>query len=252
MSSNEKKSSFELNFPHLCELYQDLGNDAFDGWFNILPHKIFATKLSLSYFEQLEHTLGSLSDVAWLSLKSKLGKQSNSSRRELLSLLNEAAGYKRFLEILDEKHIGFDQIVPPPQPPTKRRTEKEPEWFAIRGGNVVAAMEVKTVFNSDYEDEFVDSNTKKIEAGELPNVRRLMPILSHGFYNKISDHVRKAKSQLAAVQGELELLVIFLVLNIDYEAAHVSDIRNKVEHFLQDQQSGNLTIVAEMRSPFLN
>jgi hypothetical protein len=88
-------------FPKLAELSDGIPSaTSYEGWFANLPEKAVRSVLSREWFMRLESDLAVLNPQAWESFKGKILNQINSSRRELISLFNEAAGYLRLMDML--------------------------------------------------------------------------------------------------------------------------------------------------------
>ena len=201
-------------------------------------HSVFV--LMLRYFQTVE----------WTTFKNKITNQCKSDRRVLLSLFNEAAGYARLKEMLVERGIPYDTIQHPVVVARNGILPKEPEWVARHKGQIVAAIEVKTAFESDDQNDFIESNTNALKSGRLPVVRRVTPSIHDGLINKCASHVKKAKEQLRSVEGQPKLLVAYVIVNADFTAAQVSDCEGIITSRLEGLSESDVLVVSDIRSSY--
>ncbi|MBA4032638.1 MAG: hypothetical protein C0478_17360 [Planctomyces sp.] len=250
MKASAPQSISPVKIPRLEELAQSVSDSSYEGWFANLPQKLSQSSLAAEWYANLEKELSALEAAEWATFKDKIAKQSNSNRKELLSLFNEAAGYARFKEMLKERGIPYDTIQHPVMTAKKGRKPKEPEWIALHGDQIIAAIEVKTAFESDDQNHFIESNTIALESGGLPEVRRVTPSIPDGLLHKCSSHVKKAKEQLRSVGGEPRLLVAYVIVNVDYEAAQLRDCVETIRSHLERLSESDVLVVGDIRSPF--
>lgn len=254
MNSDEMKASDPQPTPsvkslRLEELAQSVTDSSYEGWFANLRQKMNRSSLAAEWYARLEQELSVLEIAEWTTFKNKIRRQCNSNRKELLSLFNEAAGYARLKEMLAEQGIRYDSIQQPVVA-AKNAKKKEPEWIALHGEQIVAAIEVKTAFESDDQNDFIESNTNALESGHLPAVRRVMPSIHDGLFRKCDSHVEKAKQQLRSVEGQPKLLVAYVIVNVDYEAAQLSDCVEVIKSHLESLSETDVLVVGDIRSSF--
>jgi len=172
------------------------------------------------------------------------------SKRKLQAVLtaidaNSADGYARLKQLLEERNISYDCIVEPETTATK------PDWVALSSSATVAAIEVKTLWNSDEENAYVDGNTQKLASGIPLDARRVVPEISDGLTNKLKGSVATGKAQLKQFVGQAELLIVYAIINLDYAAGIVPDVRLKVEGIARELCDKQIVVVADLRSPYI-
>ena len=234
--------------PKLAELAdasRNVSPDAFEKWFDGIPWLFRHNQLARESLSKLESELAVISGDAWNTFKEKIACSANSNRRELISLLNEADGYARLKQLLEERNVPYDCIVEPME------TTKKPDWVARRVGTTVAAIEVKTLFRSDEENAYVDGNTQKLTCGTPPDARSLVPEISNGLTNKLKESVATGKSQLKQFVGQAELLVIYAIINLDDAAGILPDVRLKIEGIARELCDKQVVVIADVRSPYI-
>ena len=239
-------------FPRLAELSDAIQNHAaYKGWFKNLINKVNCSNQSKEWYEQLESELADLSNDAWSSFKCKIVRQVNSTKCELISLLNEVVGYSYLKKMLSEKNIEYDFIREPEGKDVKTATGRKPEWVALHEDTVVAALEVKTLFESDKQHDFINSNTDKLSAGEMPDAKNSRCGISDGLKNKLRDSVEIAKDQLMAVNDNPSVLVAFVIVNVDFEVAQTPDCKSLIEKELHCLCDDRVMVVGDVRSVYL-
>lgn len=239
-------------FTRLAELTGEMPRQAYGGWFEGIARHIQEVPLAWEAHEQLEKHLGVLPQPVWTEFKNKLLRQTKSSRRELISLLNEAEGFAVLQRGLSERGITFDEIRQPVPTGKKGRREKAPEWVAMANGQVVAAIEVKTAFGSDAQRDYVEENTRRLKNKELPLVQTLSYDIPGGLLNKLDEQIGNAKKQLASLDFSPRLLIVFMIVNVDIGAAHHPDCRQILTRHLQRHSDEQVTVESDLRSAFLN
>lgn len=239
---------YPSELPKLAELAdasRNVSPDAFEKWFDGISRSFRQNQLARESLSKLEAELAVISGDAWSTFKEKIACSANSNRRELISLLNEAVGFARLKQMLDERNISYDCICEP------ESTSLKPDWIALSDGNTVAAIEVKTLFESDEEIEYIEENTRRLLGGDPPVVRMVNPIIPNGLLSKLEDSVNKGKSQLKQFVGQAELLVVYVIVNLDYEGAHVPDIRATIKNCVRQLSDELVVVVADLRSPYV-
>lgn len=247
----EMDKKLALEFPKLAELANELSETpAFDGWFNDFSRKVFESNLSREFYETYERDLAALPDEVWNSFKAKIIQQKNSHRRELLSLLNEAAGYGKLKLILANRGIDYDTIREPAEVGTKKKKGKSPEWVAYLDGKTIGALEVKTIFNSDEQYRYIEDNDQRIRDGGQPQTKNLHPHIPTSLLKKIDDVVGKAKVQLKEENSQSQLLVVFVIVNIDIETAQARNCKMVLENHLQNLNDKEILVIGDLRTPY--
>ncbi len=242
------RDEYPIDLPRLAELAevaQGVSPNAYERWFDGIPLLFRQNQLARESLSKLESELAVITGDAWNTFKEKIGRSANSNRRELISLLNEVLGFARLKQMLDEINISYECICEP------ETTNMKPDWIALSDGTTVAAIEVKTLFESDEEIEYIEENTQKLLRGDPPVVRMGNSIIPDGLLGKLEDSVNKGKSQLKQFVGQAELLVVYVIVNLDYEGAHVPDIRATIKNTVRQLCDEHVVVVADLRSPYV-
>jgi hypothetical protein len=163
-------------------------------------------------------------------------------RRALASLLNEAKGYL----FLKKEGFGKINFIP-------RSTAETPDLSATVNGTIVALLEVKTVWQSDDENKWIEENTSNMKRGKLPAVRRLEPSFSDGLKNKLKTHLQKAESQLRAYAAPKECRrVVCFVIFLDYDQQNTPGITTQIKDYLSNltSESKGIEIECDFQNAF--
>lgn len=234
---------WETEFPRLAELRSSLPSGAFDNWFDTIPSSAIGNYRA--QYEVPETELRELSAKAWLDLKDKVVKQAKSTKDELMSILHEATGYCRLKKFLLDSNIEFDDIHEPDIDSDNTR----PEWQAVRGNKIVAALEVKTVFRSDYEKKWLQENERRTRAGEERLIRRGDPRISGGLWNKLNCDIEKAREQLHAVAtGRTIPRLVLIVMYLDWEIDAFEVNKQLIENYLDNKSDNEIIVLHDVRS----
>jgi hypothetical protein len=247
MNDAELEKEWTATFPKLAELRTELqGTAAYEGWFASLPQKSRLSPLSRDWHKALESELAALSAQVWSELKAKIVKQVRSNLRELASLLSEASGYSCLKSMLSARSIAYDTICQPAVRGTKARKPKEPEWVALLGGQVVAAIEVKTVFESEAYFDAIESTTQKLLTGKPLPIQRLVPEAPDRLLKKLTAVVGNAKKQLRAVEGQPPLLLVYVIVNVDFNVAQWLDCKTAIERHLDQMNEPDILVIGQL------
>jgi len=199
-------------FPRFAELRRHLLREAYHGWFSTVPSRAFLSGVPRDAYQRREAELGALSNPAWQNLKNKVLSSCNSTRKELISILNEAAGYCRLQQVLSERAIAFDDIFEPDIKSSK------PEWQAVHDEQPIAALELKTIFPSDEQEKQIERDAQRVREGKPRRIKRADTTIPQGFWNKLDGHIAKAKKQLRRVAAGRDIpRIAHIIMSLDVE-----------------------------------
>lgn len=221
--------NWSKEFPKLCELKQATDAANRGHCFQNLPSAL-SNPLAKAYFSGIENDLSALDQEAWSAFVNEIlnripTKDGKQSRRALLSLLNEAKGYI-FL-----KGQGIPEVYFIPR--ASKSNQETPDVGGGSGSELQAIAEVKSVWQSDYETDWIEENTVSIKEGRLPTVRRLAPSFPEGLKNKLKSDLQKASSQLRAYPAPQTCrCIVYFVIHLDYEQQNTPGIRKQIEDYL--------------------
>jgi hypothetical protein len=185
-----------------------------------------------------ERELQRLDDDAWAFLKNEahpyLNRKDNSGRgwQQLFTILNMASAYNFLCEQLRCVNVQFV--------PRDSRAER-PDLEGELDGRVVLC-EVKTISASDDEIRHRRDGT----------VRSSGPDLGHGFFEKLSSDLEKARRQADAYKADSAARKIaYIVIDFDdslgeYKDAHYSQI----DEFLAERDFGTEIVFFNRVTPF--
>jgi hypothetical protein len=191
---------------------------------------VLRNPLAHSYFSGIESDLAALDDESWRSFGTELLNRipttsSKESRRALASLLNEAKGYS-FL-----KRQSLDNVFFIPR--SSNTKQETPDVGGTLGGTLHALVEVKSIWQSDYENDWIEQNTVRMKKGQLPTVRRLVPSFPDGLKNKLKSDLQKATSQLNAYPAPQDCRrFVYFVIYLDFEQQNTPGITNQIKSYL--------------------
>ncbi len=230
------------DFPRLCTLQQIAQTEGKGNVFPRLP-AVLRNPLARSYFTTIEGDLAALDEDAWRRFLEPLPSvQSDESQEQLMSQLHEAKGY------LFLKKEGFTKINFIP-----RSTAPTPDLSATLDGTIVALLEVKTVWQSDYQNDWIEENTSNMKHGMLPTVRRLAPSFPDGLKNKLKSDLQKADSQLLAYPAPIECRrVVYFVIFLDFEQQNTLGITTQIKDYLSilPSESKSIEIECDFQNAF--
>lgn len=224
------------DFPRLAELRDAVPSQP-GTFFYAIPDAVSSDSpfapLAREAYQELESDLASVDEPPWSAFKAKLlgcDLRSHGHRgyRGIHSVLYESKGYRYLKGELGRRAFAYDQIhlVQETSTPT-------PEWAAMSRDVPVAALEVKTVYESDDESMYVYENTRRIRRGEHGIVRRADPQISDALWEKLRRTVGNAKTQLYSYAPERAMLrIAFLVVHFDHELTLCPSNYAKVASFL--------------------
>lgn len=242
----DKKLASE--FPKLAELANELSKlPAYKNWFRDFPRKVFLCDLSREFYQTYERDLATLPDKIWNSFKTKIIQQNNSDSGELISLLNEAAGYAQLEAMLNRRGIDYDEIKQPAEIGTKKKKDKRPNWIAYFEGTPVGALEVNTIFNSDEQEKYIEESTHSVEEGKPPQLIRLHPHISEGLLSKFKSVIAKSKNQFKEGCSNCQLLIVLLIVYLDHETKDVPNCKEILESYLKNLGDEEIMVVPDIR-----
>lgn len=236
------------NFPRLAELRDAAEPTRPEIFYHSIPWVVEQNALAREAYQELENDLASLSDEAWRHFKSKLIRcdirsHGHHGYRGIHSVLYEAKGHRRLADELQRRGVPYDRIVLIPEGRTKT-----PEWAAMNGETSIAALEVKTVYESDDESKYVYENTRRIRSGGELALRRGDPRIPEGFRQKLESTVARAKDQLNAYATDAtRLRIAFLIIHFDHELTIVPDNYRIVANLLDRFNDGQFEVKYEFR-----
>lgn len=216
-------------FPRLSELKARAESDNRGDFFRSLP-AVLRSSLAHSFFMAIESDLSALDDAAWQALLIEFLERtpttiSNEARRASASLLNEAKGYV-FLK--RERYSAVSFIAR-----SVIAGQETPDVKATLDGVVNALVEVKSIWQSDYQSDWIEQNTNSIKQGQLPTVRRIAPSFPDGLKNKLKHDLQKATSQLKAYFAQQVCRrIVYFVIYLDFEQQNTPSITTQIRDFL--------------------
>ena len=233
-------------FPRLASLY-DAANPAPGTFFHGVPYAVNNFPLACEFYQVIESDLAQLDPDAWdafraKALRSDVRSHNHRGYAGVCNALSEAKGYRRLRQELQRRNLKYDQIVLIPED-NRRRT---PDWGALSEGSPVAALEVKTIQESDDYSRYIDRNTRSLQERRGAIARRASPHIPDALWNKLRSTVEQARRQLSEyAPGSDALRIAMLIVQLDHEQSLWADNYEAVSSFLEGQGDGMFQVVYE-------
>jgi hypothetical protein len=227
--------SWHREFPRLAELRDNASSTEPGTFFHSIPATVASIPLAYEVFQELESELSCLSEDAWSVFKAKvlrcdLRPHGHRGYTGIHSVLHEAKGYRLLQQELQRLKIEHDCIMLVPE----EARAMTPEWAAFLEGTPVAALEVKTVYESDDRSKYVYENTRRIlERGES-TARRGDPKIPDAFWNKLQSTANRAREQLNSYAPAKNIpRIALLIIQFDHELTVAPENYAVVASFLK-------------------
>jgi hypothetical protein len=236
-------------FPRLASLYDGASPTPEDTFFHGIPYAVENLPLACEVYQVIESDLAVLDGEAWnafraKTLRSDVRSHNHRGYANVCNTLNEAKGYRRLRQELQRRNLKYDRIVLIPEDP-RRRT---PDWGALLQGQPVAALEVKTIQESDDFSRYVDRNTRSLQEDRGAIARRACPRIPDALWNKLRSTVEQARGQLSAYAPSSDVLrIAMLIVQLDREQSCWTDNYAAIASFLEEQSDGLFRVVCEFK-----
>lgn len=238
------------NFPRLSELRDMAYERRLANFFETILNVVSKYQLAREYYTLIENDLSALDELSWHYFRDELisflpsANLNSERRRQLFDKLFEAKGY-----VFLKEHVRGDiEFIPC----SKVRGQETPELQVLENGQIIALLEVKTVWGSDDERKWIDENTASAKQGKPMKVRRLQPSFPDGLQRKLTDHLKKAESQLTSFPASATCQkYLMFVIHLDHEQANTPGIREKIQDHLKPTDT-SITVICNFQGPIFD
>lgn len=234
-------AAWAKDFPRLHELYSESDTDNADNYFR-QDGVMRALKGRRDSLREIEKELQELDDLAWTQLKAKTLKYVSKKdvRRhyaQLFECLHEVKGYM-FLKREGYKEIYFNEEI----------DTKSPDLWARRNQSV-AAIEVKTVNESDQEVNYIEGEQDYFDPElnrKVRPARKWTTKLAAARDEKLKDKLKKtidlAKSQLLEFSSDDGVRkIILLVIRLDSHLRATGN-RDELAEFIKGRAGDQIEV----------
>lgn len=215
-----RDAAWPKTYVRLAELASDARGTPGAGFFSGLSSASEKHKLANETSQYLESILAELDEDAWHVFRERMREEYVHARDryrgyyKIGSGLLEAKGYTWLREFLTGKGELYDKIRPIP----RTNNDRSPDWQAERNGQIIALLEVKSLWESDEWLRYLVKNTALLENGKEPVCRRGNAAIPKGLWDKLKDTVDTAKAQLEShAPGLCIPRIAMLIVALDHE-----------------------------------